>query len=380
MDGLYSMTNRSVENAWQKTNSEIIGKDDFALFSHERAEKFIEADNLVVATGTLNIVEECRQIDENNNPTWLETIKSPVRDNDGNLIGILGMTRNITRRKMVETQLSLASKIFNNSQEGMVITDRNANIIDVNTAFTQITGYRSEEVIGKNPRILRSGHHDQGFYKQLWHQLETKGQWKGEFINRKKDGSIYPQLATISAVMDDKNHLINYICVFEDISVRKAHEEKLQRMAFYDPLTNLPNRTHLLSLLEQHIETGHKNQQTFATLFLDIDHFKHINDSMGHFCGDQLLSKLAIRLQDILHLNAHVARIGGDEFVIILPDVHSDVALLETVGDILSVFQQPFDLANHDSLRVSTSIGIAYTQETAKTAKPYSKTQIQQCT
>ncbi|HHX8298041.1 TPA: EAL domain-containing protein [Vibrio diabolicus] len=355
MDGLYSMTNRSVENAWQKTNSEIIGKDDFALFSHERAEKFIEADNLVVATGTLNIVEECRQIDENNNPTWLETIKSPVRDNDGNLIGILGMTRNITRRKMVETQLSLASKIFNNSQEGMVITDRNANIIDVNTAFTQITGYRSEEVIGKNPRILRSGHHDQGFYKQLWHQLETKGQWKGEFINRKKDGSIYPQLATISAVMDDKNHLINYICVFEDISVRKAHEEKLQRMAFYDPLTNLPNRTHLLSLLEQHIETGHKNQQTFATLFLDIDHFKHINDSMGHFCGDQLLSKLAIRLQDI----AHVARIGGDEFVIILPDVHSDVALLETVGDILSVFQQPFDLANHDSLRVSTSIGIA---------------------
>lgn len=359
MDGLYSMTNRSVENAWQKTNSEIIGKDDFALFSHERAEKFIEADNLVVATGTLNIVEECRQIDENNNPTWLETIKSPVRDNDGNLIGILGMTRNITRRKMVETQLSLASKIFNNSQEGMVITDRNANIIDVNTAFTQITGYRSEEVIGKNPRILRSGHHDQGFYKQLWHQLETKGQWKGEFINRKKDGSIYPQLATISAVMDDKNHLINYICVFEDISVRKAHEEKLQRMAFYDPLTNLPNRTHLLSLLEQHIETRHKNQQTFATLFLDIDHFKHINDSMGHFCGDQLLSKLAIRLQDILHLNAHVARIGGDEFVIILPDVHSDVALLETVGDILSVFQKPFDLANHDSLRVSTSIGIA---------------------
>lgn len=133
----------------KKTNSEIIGKDDFALFSHERAEKFIDADKLVVATGTQNIVEECRQIDENNNPTWLETIKSPVRDHAGNLIGILGMTRNITRRKMVETQLSLASQIFNNSQEGMVITDRNANIIDVNTAFTQITGYRSEEVIGK---------------------------------------------------------------------------------------------------------------------------------------------------------------------------------------------------------------------------------------
>ncbi|EDM56184.1 ggdef domain, partial [Vibrio parahaemolyticus AQ3810] len=219
------------------------------------------------------------------------------------LIGILGMTRNITRRKMVETQLSLASKIFNNSQEGMVITDSNANIIDVNNAFSQITGFSAEEVIGKNPNILRSGHHDDAFYQQLWQQLETKGQWKGEFINRKRDGSIYPQLATISAVMDDKNHLINYICVFEDISVRKAHEEKLQRMAFYDPLTNLPNRTHLISLLEQHIEM----EQPFATLFLDIDHFKHINDSMGHFCGDQLLSKLAVRLQDILHLVAHCA-------------------------------------------------------------------------
>ncbi|HCE3365869.1 TPA: EAL domain-containing protein, partial [Vibrio parahaemolyticus] len=145
------------------------------------------------------------------------------------------------------------------------------------------------------------------------------------------------------------------ICVFEDISVRKAHEEKLQRMAFYDPLTNLPNRTHLISLLEQHIEM----EQPFATLFLDIDHFKHINDSMGHFCGDQLLSKLAVRLQDILHLNAHVARIGGDEFVIVLPDIDGDSPLLETLSSILGVFRRPFDLANHDSLRISTSIGIA---------------------
>ncbi|TON70167.1 sensor domain-containing protein [Vibrio parahaemolyticus] len=354
-DGLYAMTNRSVEQAWKKSNDDIVGKNDFDLFSAERAEKFIDADRLVVATGTQNIVEECRQIDENNNPTWLETIKSPVRNQAGDLIGILGMTRNITRRKMVETQLSLASKIFNNSQEGMVITDSNANIIDVNNAFSQITGFSAEEVIGKNPNILRSGHHDDAFYQQLWQQLETKGQWKGEFINRKRDGSIYPQLATISAVMDDKNHLINYICVFEDISVRKAHEEKLQRMAFYDPLTNLPNRTHLISLLEQHIEM----EQPFATLFLDIDHFKHINDSMGHFCGDQLLSKLAVRLQDILHLNAHVARIGGDEFVIVLPDIDGDSPLLETLSSILGVFRRPFDLANHDSLRISTSIGIA---------------------
>ena len=359
IDGLYAMTNRSVEQAWQKTNQEIIGNNDFDLFSEQRAEKFIQADISVVETGNQNIVEECRQIDSNNNPTWLETIKSPVRNRAGELIGVLGMTRNITRRKTIETQLTLASKIFNNSQEGMIITDRDANIIDINPAFTSITGYSAEEVIGHTPKILHSGHHDNNFYLELWSELQTNGQWKGEFINRKKDGSFYPQLATISAVMDDKDQLINYICVFEDISVRKAHEEKLQRMAFYDPLTNLPNRTHLLSLIEQHIETGRKKQQGFATLFLDIDHFKHINDSMGHFCGDQLLSKLATRLQDILHLNAHVARISGDEFVIILADNQSDITLIEMVENVLGIFNQPFKLASHDSLRVSASVGIA---------------------
>ncbi|MGR5211979.1 sensor domain-containing protein [Vibrio rotiferianus] len=359
IDGRYSLTNRSVEQAWNMTSNDIVGKNDFELFSQARAEKFIDTDQLVIATGSQNTVEECSLIDDNNNPTWLETIKSPVRNHAGELIGILGMTRNVTRRKMIETQLSLASKIFNNSQEGMVITDRRANILDVNSAFTHITGYSAAEVIGKNPNILRSGHHDDRFYQELWHQLETKGQWKGEFINRKKDGCIYPQLATISAVKDDKNHLINYICVFEDITVRKAHEEKLQRMAFYDPLTNLPNRTHLITLLEQHIESGQKNQQSFATLFLDIDHFKHINDSLGHFCGDQLLTKLAERLQHVLDLTAHVARIGGDEFVIILPEIDNNEHLITTIKDILTVFKKPFSLANHESLRVSTSIGIA---------------------
>ncbi|MDF2154031.1 EAL domain-containing protein [Vibrio sp. CAU 1672] len=359
MDGRYALTNRSVENAWQMTSREIVGKNDFQLFSQERAEKFIATDQRVIATGTQNTVEECSVMDDNNNPTWLETIKSPIRNHCGELIGILGMTRNVTRRKMVETQLSLASTIFNKSQEGMVITNHRAKIIDVNSAFTHITGYTAAEVIGRNPSILRSGHHDDAFYQELWHQLESNGQWKGEFINRKKDGSIYPQLATISAVMDDKSQLVNYICVFEDITLRKAHEEKLQRMAFYDPLTNLPNRTHLISLLEQHIESGHKHQSTFATLFLDIDHFKHINDSMGHFCGDQLLSDLAQRLQHQLDLTAHIARIGGDEFVVILPDIRDDEHLLSIVNDILCVFQQPFELHNQESLRVSTSIGIS---------------------
>ncbi len=358
-DGRYVMTNRSVEKAWQKSNREIIGKNDFELFSPQRADKYVSADASVIETGNQIIVEECRQADENLGAKWLETIKSPIRNQADELLGVLGTTRNITHRKSVESQLALASKIFNSSQEGMIVTNRDACIIDVNTAFTHITGYSAEEVKGLTPRILRSGHHDQTFYQQVWRDIKTKGQWTGEFINRKKDGSFYPQLATISAVMDDKEQLSNYICVFEDISVRKAHEEKLQRVAFYDPLTNLPNRSHLQDLLEQHIAMGQKNHQGFATLFLDIDHFKHINDSMGHLCGDQLLAKLATRLQNTLHLSAHVSRISGDEFGIILPNIQSDVALIATVESILGLFQRPFKLASHESLRVSASIGIA---------------------
>ncbi|MGR5235900.1 sensor domain-containing protein [Vibrio alfacsensis] len=359
VDGRYAMTNRSVEQAWEMNGKEIVGKNDYELFNDTRAKQFIEADQKVLATGKQNTIEECSLIDKSSTPIWLETIKSPIRNQSGALIGVLGMTRNVTRRKMVETQLSLASTIFNNSQEGMVITDRHATILDVNSAFTHITGYSAEEAIGKNPNILRSGHHDDRFYQDLWQQLESKGQWKGEFVNRRKNGSVYPQLATISAVTDEKKHLINYICVFEDISVRKAHEEKLQRMAFYDPLTSLPNRTQLISLLEQHIESGQKHQNAFATLFLDIDHFKHINDSMGHFYGDQLLTRLAERLLEVLHLHAHVARIGGDEFVIILPNITSDSQLISTVEEILNLFSRPFKVSQNESLRISTSIGIA---------------------
>lgn len=359
IDGRYIMTNHTVEDAWKIKSSEIIGKTDVELFSPTRAQQFIDADQIVVNTGKQNIVEECSVVDGSQHPIWLETIKSPIRNQAGELIGILGMTRNVTRRKTVENQLSLASTIFNHSHEGMMITDRTANILEINRAFTHITGYTEEEIIGQKPNFLRSGHHDERFYQDLWHQLETKGQWKGEFVNRRKDGSVYPQLATISAVEDDSSHLVNYICIFEDISVRKAHEEKLQRMAFFDPLTNLPNRTQLISLLEQHIENGQKHQQPFATLFLDIDHFKHINDSMGHFYGDQLLAKLAERLQEVLHHDAHIARIGGDEFVIILPNITSDSQLLGTVGDVLNLFNRPFKISQHESLRISTSIGIA---------------------
>ncbi|MCW8333170.1 EAL domain-containing protein [Vibrio sp. DBSS07] len=354
-DGQYLMCNHSVEQAWGLSTDKIVGKYDNELFDQELAKKFADTDNVVIESGKQFIVEECPSEGKDNESVWLETIKSPVNNRKGEPLGVLGMTRNVTRRKMVENQLELASKIFNNSQEGMLITDSRANIIDVNAAFTTITGYDAKDVIGRNPKILQSGHHDDEFYKQLWEQLNNKGQWKGEFINRRKDNSVYPQIATISAVQDDHQQLINYICVFEDITTQRAHEEKLEKMAFYDPLTELPNRSHIISLLGQQI----KHDQAFATLFMDIDHFKHINDSLGHYSGDQILIELADRLKHTLRHHDHIARIGGDEFVIVLTEYDDTENLKVVIHKILSLFNQPFSPLDTQSLRLSTSIGVA---------------------
>ncbi|WP_235225492.1 sensor domain-containing protein [Vibrio sp. ER1A] len=358
-DRKYIAVNKSVESAWNMPRSDIFGKTDFDLFAKSRSEHYQKADDRVIDSGVQETVEECASRDAYGHDVWLETIKSPIQQPDGELIGVIGMTRNVTRRKQVEVRLSITSEIFNNFQEGMMITDQNGKILDVNSAFSEVTGYQAIEVIGKNPRFLQSGHHDAQFYQNLWQQLSETGLWKGEFINRKKDGSIYPQMATISTINDDGNSLLHYICVFEDISKQKAHEEKLRKMAFFDPLTNLPNRSHLTSILEQSIEGGQRHSEQFATLFLDLDHFKHINDSKGHLYGDRLLSQVADRLADVLHHRASIGRIGGDEFVIILTDYDSEAQLLDTIDETLGVFNRPFELDSQESLRVSGSIGVA---------------------
>ncbi|WP_353499722.1 sensor domain-containing protein [Vibrio chaetopteri] len=358
-DGQYVAVNEASETAWRHSREYIFGKTDEQLFSTERAEYFKHIDEKVIANGGQRTVEECAALDREGNEVWLETVKSPIKDEAGDLVGIIGMTRNATRRKQVEARLSLTSEIFNNFQEGMMITDHNANIMDVNHAFTALTGYEEAEVIGRNPSFLQSGQHHPDFYTELWQQLREYGQWKGEFINRKKSGSIYPQLATISAITDESDAILHYICVFEDISLRKAHEEKLRRMAFFDPLTNLPNRVHLTHLLEQSIALGEKSDTPFATLFLDLDHFKHINDSKGHLFGDQLLAQVAERLQTMQAGNATIGRIGGDEFVIILTDYDCEATLLDIIDQTLGVFNTPFVFEHNEHLRVSGSIGVA---------------------
>ncbi|MGR5168757.1 sensor domain-containing protein [Vibrio astriarenae] len=359
LNGVYVQCNAAVEKAWQKPLSSIIGKTDYEIFDRDLADKFLITDNIALTTGKQHIVEECARANSDGQEIWLETIKSPVVDEDGNIIGVSGMTRNVTRRKQVENQLALAAKIFHNSNEGMMITDVRGNIMDVNPAFSQITGFELTEVIGRNPRMLQSGLHKTEFYRAMWDNLDNEHQWKGEFINRRKDGSLYPQLTTITKVFDNDHQLMNFICVFEDVSVQKAHEEKLEKLAFFDHLTELPNRATLLNTMNEQIIHARTAKQMFATLFLDIDHFKHINDSFGHQSGDQILTELARRLRTQLGRQDHIARIGGDEFVILITDIVSAVEATAIVERIFSLFSQNFDLLPNESLRISTSIGIA---------------------
>ncbi|UGA56700.1 sensor domain-containing protein [Vibrio sp. VB16] len=359
LDGVYTHCNREVSKAWGKPVSEIIGKTDLELFDPEIAEKFEIADNEVVVAGKQTVVEECANAVNPQSKTWLETIKAPMLDDQGQTIGIIGMTRNVTNRKAIEDQLLVAATVFENSIEGVIISNRDGMIIYVNKAFCEITGYQELEAIGRNPRFLKSGRHEKSFYREIWKDLFNQGQWKGEIWNRRKNGEIFPELSTISVVYDDKRNICNYVAVFSDISQQKQQENDLQHMAYHDPLTDLPNRTKLTNQIKQEIYHAKRNQELFATIFIDIDHFKHVNDSYGHLVGDEVLCEIASRLKGILREVDTVSRIGGDEFVLLLPAIADLESISIIAPKIMSIFDKPIGLDKTDSIRLTGSMGIA---------------------
>ncbi|BBM84834.1 GGDEF domain-containing protein [Candidatus Uabimicrobium amorphum] len=213
----------------------------------------------------------------------------------------------------------LARKIFEATSCAIMVTDSSGNIVAINKAFTKVTGYHPQEILGENPRILQSGRQSKEFYTKFWQTLREKGSWQGEFWNRRKDGEIYLQWANISSITDDDK--IHYVAIFSDITTVKSEEKKLRKMAYYDHLTSLPNRLLLCERLEHAITTAKRRQSMVAVLFVDLDNFKTINDSLGHDVGDQFLQDVAKKMASSVRENDTVARIGGDEFVIILEDI-----------------------------------------------------------
>ena len=255
-------------------------------------------------------------------------------------------------------RLRVWAKVFESGTEAMLITDPESRIIEVNDTFTRITGYTRDEAVGQTPRLLNSGHHDAAFYRAMWESLTRTGAWAGEIWNRRKDGSVYPEWLSITAAHDENGQITNYVSAFSDISERKAYEVRLRHLAEYDPLTKLPNRALLRDRLMHAIGLAARKGGKIAVLFLDLDRFKNINDSLGHAVGDQMLIEAARRLRSAVRGSDTVSRLGGDEFVLLLTELETPDHAAHVAEKLLQVVAEPFSLEGHE-LNVTPSIGIA---------------------
>lgn len=271
----------------------------------------------------------------------------PIRDAD-RITGTVVVFSDITERKRTEAEMRIAATAFE-TQEGMFVTDENGVILRINSAFTAITGYTAEDIVGKNPRYRSSGRHDAAFYSAMWRRIKSTGAWKGEIWNRRRNGEIYPESVTITAVQGADNQVTHYVATMHDISERKAAEEQIHNLAFYDALTHLPNRRLLQDRLQQATLASMRSGRHGALLFIDLDKFKQLNDTFGHDAGDQLLQQVARRLQECVRQTDTVSRLGGDEFVVLLEELSPDAAAAredaESAGQkILTRLNLPYDL------------------------------------
>ncbi|MBV5297087.1 MAG: EAL domain-containing protein, partial [Rhodoferax sp.] len=265
----------------------------------------------------------------------------------------------LTERKQAQARLQLAASVFGHAREGITITDASGSILEVNDAFTRITGYGRDEVIGQNPRILKSGRQEPAFYAAMWHELLSNGHWSGEIWNRRKDGEVYAELLTISAVHDSGGQIRQYVALFSDITAIKEHQNVLERLAHFDTLTQLPNRLLLSDRLQQSMAQAMRRGQQLAVAYIDLDGFKAINDLYGHDAGDRVLMALANGMKDSLREGDTLARIGGDEFVAVLIDLDGSSACLPLLTRLLAAAAKPVVLGDHVP-QVSASVGVTF--------------------
>ena len=264
----------------------------------------------------------------------------------------------IAERERRELELRKLSLVVEQSPSIIIITDVNGNIEYVNPRFTQVTGYTAEEVIGQNPRILKSDKMTEKEYKRLWETITAGKEWRGEFCNKKKSGELYWESVFITPIVDQENTITHFIAIKEDITERRKVEETIQRMAYYDPVTGLPNRTLFNDRLTLAVAHAHRNKEMLAVLFLDLDRFKVVNDTLGHSVGDKLLRGVAGRLKTTVREGDTVARLGGDEFTLLLPKIKRVENMAKIAGKVLTSIKEPLKLDGHE-LHITTSIGIA---------------------
>lgn len=288
---------------------------------------------------------------------WAELRSSPITwaGQDAYVIGV----RDITERKTFDLAQRLANAVFDSTREGLIVTDLNKLIVRINPAFTEITGFSEDEVLGKNPRILNSGQHSQEFYEAMWANIASVGYWQGEIWNRRKNGDIFPALESVTVLKNASGVVSNYVAIFADISSLKKSQSDLEYLAHYDPLTRLPNRLLLIPNLQHCILRSQRNGKYLALLMIDLDRFKDINDSFGHLAGDELLQLVAGRLSTQRRELDTVSRMGGDEFTVLLEDIGEAENAARVANEIIDSLSEPYRLANGIEVRIGASVGIS---------------------
>lgn len=356
--GIYISCNKRFEEFVGAKESQIVGRSDYDFFEREQAASFIKHDQSTIARNKTQQHEEDVFFSSTGEQISLETIKTPIHDLKNNkLLGIMGVGRDISDRKAKESALRLSASVVDNTAEGVIIANSNFKVVEVNNAFSEITQYKRAEVLNTIPSFLHSEQYGSDLYNNLKHSIQVNGRWSGEFINKRKDGSLYHVWQTISAIHDERGQLSHYVAVFSDISSLKQSQQEALHLAYHDVLTNLPNRLLLKERLEQAIKHAIRRHQTFAVMFLDLDNFKNTNDTRGHAAGDQLLKDIAQLLVDSVRVEDTVARVGGDEFVLLFEELDSPDRAAQLAEKILTSLRTSKQ-AQHSELAVSASIGI----------------------
>ena len=361
----FTLANRALANFYGLNKEAFIGKT-LQEMQTRGADRILAFHQDILTKGEAVASEELFESQGVVGPRLMMTVKFPLRDDRGTLIGLGGVSTDITDLRQAEEHLRIAATAFE-SQEGMVVTDSKFRVLKVNKSFTRITGFPGAEMVGQTPELLYADQEGRLAYQRMWEVIRVEGYWEGEVKNQRKNGEIYPQHLTVTAVKDPKGGITNYVLTMSDITTRKAAEKEIQRLAFYDPLTGLPNRRFLAQRLTRGFASGTRSREHGALLFIDLDNFKLLNDSRGHTVGDLLLQQVAQRLLKCVREGDIVARLGGDEFLVILTDLSAQAleagARAEAVGEkILASLDEPYELDSHQH-HSTASIGITLFRE-----------------
>jgi len=357
LGGYITGWNRSAERLFGYTAAEAIGRHVLILYA-DPAEDDGELGQGVAALEQGGREMEVRRRRKSGEVFWASLQLSLHRDANGEPVGLIGYMADITPRVEAEKNLRLQSSIFEHSAESIVITDAARHIVSVNPAFTRITGYEAAAVTGRTPEFLRSERHPGHFYTELWERVDRDGGWHGEVWTRRSNGEDFPSWASISLVRNRDGQICNYFSIFTDITERKAAEARIHRLAYYDSLTGLPNRELFGKLVEQALSTARRGERRGALLFLDLNRFKPINDSLGHAIGDRLLRRVAERLRHAVRDEDVVARLGGDEFVVALFDTVRRADAARVADKLIAALVPPLEIDGH-MLKVGVAIGIS---------------------